>query len=82
MAKFDYLKGRVGVSPASTRESNSGVERQLYGKRAREDYTQLNSMIPADLKLEFRKRLLDEGITVSQKVEELIRAYIDSPSYP
>ena len=51
---------------------------RLYGKRARADHAQLNAMIPVDLKLEFRKRLLDEGVTVSQKIEELIRAYISS----
>ena len=79
MAKFDYLKEKAEVpsEPAQPETRDPGKVRQ-YGKRARSDYAQLNAMIPADLKVEFRKRLLDEGATVSEKIEELIRAYIDS----
>ena len=42
-----------------------------------ENYVQLKVLVPKDLKAEFQKKCIDEEVNMSEKVEELLRMYLD-----
>lgn len=42
-----------------------------------EDYAQLKVLIPKKLKTEFQKKCLDEGVNMSEKIEELIKQFLE-----
>ena len=49
----------------------------LRGKRGRGDYSQLCGQIPKDLHRRFKAKVALEGVEISTKLEELVRAFTD-----
>lgn len=47
-----------------------------YGRRAAEGFSQINANVPTTLKKEVQKRLIDDGRTMQELVEDLLEQYL------
>ena len=75
------LRNAIGKQTVPARGSDRGedasVAEDQRGKRAAEEYAQLNVMIPKRLKLRFKSLTALQDSDMSDVCEQLIRAWLD-----
>ena len=69
-------KGRQDATQQDT-EVAGGKRYRQYGRRAAQGFSQINANVPTDLKKEVQKRLIDDGRTMQELIEDLLEQYLE-----